>query len=214
MPRGVAPSLLGPRQSWVLHARGCVWPRQPGSALTPAGRLTIGTPPLWGGLALSGPDQMNRGGTPLPRSTISPSRCSVSPSRSPSSEAVSLHPRYMPDMRGNLTNCYVSVTLPRRSVADGLTRMARFPWAASRQIPCKTEVGLSMASHRGLGGRRWLRFGGKLSFHPIGLSLTLYDLRFLQQAHPDPPVFYAPRLDASVQCQRPVEDAMTGWRRS
>ena len=40
---------------------------------------------------------------------------------------------------------------------------------------------------------------GKLSFHPIGLSLTLYDLKFVQQAHPDPPVFVAPRLDASVQ---------------
>jgi uncharacterized protein DUF748 len=39
----------------------------------------------------------------------------------------------------------------------------------------------------------------KLSFHPIGLSLTLYDLKFLQEAHPDPPVFQAPRLDASVQ---------------
>jgi hypothetical protein len=39
----------------------------------------------------------------------------------------------------------------------------------------------------------------KLSFHPIGLSLPLYDLRFLQQAHPDPPVFHAPRLDASFQ---------------
>jgi hypothetical protein len=39
----------------------------------------------------------------------------------------------------------------------------------------------------------------KLSFHPIGLSLTLYDLKFIQQAHPDPPVFHAPRLDASVQ---------------
>jgi hypothetical protein len=39
----------------------------------------------------------------------------------------------------------------------------------------------------------------KLSFHPIGLSLTLYDLRFLQEAHPDPPVFHTPRLDASVQ---------------
>src|SRR5262245_7210995 len=39
----------------------------------------------------------------------------------------------------------------------------------------------------------------KLSFHPIGLSLTLYDLRFLQQAHPDPPVFHTPRLDASVE---------------
>jgi hypothetical protein len=40
---------------------------------------------------------------------------------------------------------------------------------------------------------------GKLSFHPIGLSLTLHDLKFLQEAHPDPPVFHAPRLDASVQ---------------
>jgi uncharacterized protein involved in outer membrane biogenesis len=39
----------------------------------------------------------------------------------------------------------------------------------------------------------------KLSFHPIGLSLTLYDLKFLQEGHPDPPVFHAPRLDASVQ---------------
>jgi hypothetical protein len=39
----------------------------------------------------------------------------------------------------------------------------------------------------------------KLSFHPIGLSLTLYDLRFVQEAHPDPPVFHAPRLDASVE---------------
>lgn len=39
----------------------------------------------------------------------------------------------------------------------------------------------------------------KLSFHPIGLSLTLYDLKFVQQAHPDPPVFHAPRLDASVE---------------
>ena len=97
-----------------------------------------------------------------------------------------------------------------------------------------------MASHRGSGGRRWLRYTGiavlavvalavvgsffideplrrvvvrqmnqqlkgyradigKLSFHPIGLSLTLYDLRFRQEAHPDPPVFHAPRLDASVE---------------
>lgn len=39
----------------------------------------------------------------------------------------------------------------------------------------------------------------KLSFHPIGLSLTLYDLKFLQDTHPDPPVFHAARLDASVQ---------------
>jgi hypothetical protein len=39
----------------------------------------------------------------------------------------------------------------------------------------------------------------QLRFHPIGLSLTLYDLKFVQQAHPDPPVFHAPRLDASVE---------------
>ena len=39
----------------------------------------------------------------------------------------------------------------------------------------------------------------KLSFHPVGLSLTLYDLRFVQEAHPDPPVFHVPQLDASVE---------------
>jgi uncharacterized protein involved in outer membrane biogenesis len=39
----------------------------------------------------------------------------------------------------------------------------------------------------------------QLSFHPVGLSLTLYDLKFLQEAHPEPPVFHAPQLDASVQ---------------
>jgi hypothetical protein len=40
---------------------------------------------------------------------------------------------------------------------------------------------------------------GRLSFHPIGLSLTLYDLVFTQQAHPEPPVGHIERLDASVQ---------------
>jgi hypothetical protein len=39
----------------------------------------------------------------------------------------------------------------------------------------------------------------KLSFHPIGLSLTLYDLVFVQEANPHPPVAHIPRLDASVQ---------------
>src|SRR5687767_9204486 len=39
---------------------------------------------------------------------------------------------------------------------------------------------------------------GKLRFHPIGLSLTLYDLVLVQQANPDPPVGSIPRLDASV----------------
>jgi hypothetical protein len=38
-----------------------------------------------------------------------------------------------------------------------------------------------------------------VSFHPIGLSLTLYDLAFVQDAHPDPPVFLVRRLDASVE---------------
>jgi len=40
---------------------------------------------------------------------------------------------------------------------------------------------------------------GRLSFHPLGFSLTLYDLVFLQDAKPDPPVLHVPRLDASVQ---------------
>ncbi|HEV8472737.1 MAG TPA: DUF748 domain-containing protein [Methylomirabilota bacterium] len=39
----------------------------------------------------------------------------------------------------------------------------------------------------------------RLSFHPIGGSLTLYNLVFIQDAHPDPPVLRVPRLDASVQ---------------
>ena len=38
-----------------------------------------------------------------------------------------------------------------------------------------------------------------VSFHPIGLSLTLHDLSFAQDAHPDPPVLLVRRLDASVQ---------------
>jgi hypothetical protein len=39
---------------------------------------------------------------------------------------------------------------------------------------------------------------GKLTFHPIGLSLTLFDLVFTQQANPEPPVGRIPRLHASV----------------
>ena len=39
----------------------------------------------------------------------------------------------------------------------------------------------------------------RLDFHPIGLSVTLDDLVFVQEAHPDPPVLHIPRLDASVQ---------------
>ena len=39
---------------------------------------------------------------------------------------------------------------------------------------------------------------GKLRFHPIGLSLTLYDLVLIQQANPEPPLGRIPRLQASV----------------
>jgi hypothetical protein len=39
----------------------------------------------------------------------------------------------------------------------------------------------------------------RLSFHPIGASLTLSGLAFTQDAHPDPPVLNVPRLEASVQ---------------
>ena len=38
-----------------------------------------------------------------------------------------------------------------------------------------------------------------LDFHPIGLSVTLRELVFWQEAHPDPPILHIPRLDASVQ---------------
>ena len=41
----------------------------------------------------------------------------------------------------------------------------------------------------------------KLSFHPNGLSLTLHESSLPPAAHPDPPVFHAPRLDTSVQCK-------------
>jgi uncharacterized protein involved in outer membrane biogenesis len=40
---------------------------------------------------------------------------------------------------------------------------------------------------------------GRVSFHPLGFGITLYDLVWSQDAHPDPPVFQAPRLGASVQ---------------
>ena len=48
---------------------------------------------------------------------------------------------------------------------------------------------------------------GKLRFHPIGLSLTLSDLVFTQQANPDPPIGRIPRLDASVQWR-----ALLSWK--
>lgn len=39
----------------------------------------------------------------------------------------------------------------------------------------------------------------RLSFHPIGASLTLDDLYLTQNAHPDPAVLHVARLEASVQ---------------
>lgn len=39
----------------------------------------------------------------------------------------------------------------------------------------------------------------RLSFHPIGGSLTLYNLVIVQDAHPDPPVLHVESFDASVQ---------------
>jgi hypothetical protein len=39
----------------------------------------------------------------------------------------------------------------------------------------------------------------KLDFHPIGFSLDLRDVVLIQNANPDPPVMWIPRLEASVQ---------------
>jgi Domain of Unknown Function (DUF748) len=39
----------------------------------------------------------------------------------------------------------------------------------------------------------------RLSFHPIGASLTLSDVVFVQDKHPDPPVMWIPTLHASTQ---------------
>jgi hypothetical protein len=39
----------------------------------------------------------------------------------------------------------------------------------------------------------------RLSFHPLGFGVTLYDLTFAQNAYPEPPVFRVRQLDASVE---------------
>ena len=39
----------------------------------------------------------------------------------------------------------------------------------------------------------------KLDFHPVGFSLDLEDVVLIQNANPDPPVLWIPRLEASVQ---------------
>src|SRR5438046_9674497 len=39
----------------------------------------------------------------------------------------------------------------------------------------------------------------KLSFHPLGFGVTLYNLTFSQNAHPDPPVLQVQQLDAIVE---------------
>lgn len=40
---------------------------------------------------------------------------------------------------------------------------------------------------------------GKLDFHPFGFAIDFYDVVFMQEAHPDPPVMRMKRLKASVQ---------------
>jgi hypothetical protein len=40
---------------------------------------------------------------------------------------------------------------------------------------------------------------GKLDFHPIGFSVDFFDVQFVQNANPDPPVMRIERLTASVQ---------------
>ena len=40
---------------------------------------------------------------------------------------------------------------------------------------------------------------GKLDFHPVGFSIDFYDVVFLQNAHPDPPIMRFKRLTTSVQ---------------
>ena len=44
----------------------------------------------------------------------------------------------------------------------------------------------------------------RLSFHPLGLGVTLYGLTFSQNAHPDPAVLNVARLDASIQWRASV----------
>jgi Domain of Unknown Function (DUF748) len=40
---------------------------------------------------------------------------------------------------------------------------------------------------------------GKLDFHPIGFAVDFYDVQFIQNANPDPPVMRIERLSASVE---------------
>jgi hypothetical protein len=47
----------------------------------------------------------------------------------------------------------------------------------------------------------------RLSFHPLGFGITLYDMTLAQNAHPDPPVFGVKQLDASVEWK-----ALLRWR--
>jgi hypothetical protein len=54
---------------------------------------------------------------------------------------------------------------------------------------------------------------GKLRFHPIGLSLTLFDLAFTQQANPEPWSSY-PRLDASVHWRALLSGKLCRFARS
>lgn len=39
----------------------------------------------------------------------------------------------------------------------------------------------------------------RLSFHPLGFGVTLYNVTFAQNAHPEPPIMGIAQLDASVE---------------
>ena len=48
----------------------------------------------------------------------------------------------------------------------------------------------------------------KLDFHPIGFSIDFYDVQFIQNANPEPPVMRIERLSASVQWRALIHRAL------
>src|SRR5207244_12895207 len=48
----------------------------------------------------------------------------------------------------------------------------------------------------------------KLDFHPIGFSSDFYDVQFIQNANPEPPVMRIERLSASVQWRALIHRAL------
>ena len=98
--------------------------------------------------------------------------------------------------------------------AGGTARFRRLPWPARWAVAIAVILVIAVfaASYaldeplrRLVEGRMNSSLDGyhvtvqRLDFHPIGLSVTLEHLVFVQDAHPDPPVLHIPRLDASVQ---------------